>query len=255
MREQTLDFLVVPEEMSVDTGDVPTIYLTETKQEKENTLYRYQSADILTEQISAQIYTLFPDAEITGTDTFIVYAPLEHSGKTSLALEICKQIAGSLYVGMECFSSMGDTAGSIEELLYAIMQSDVSVSESLIKQRSPFYNSYMLTSPDCYCDLKCLDYAHMEWFLSLLKSSGQYQAIVLDVGCAVFDDMKMLDLADRLLVVKAPGEMGTQIFESMKRGLKKNGCTKVITKMEVISLPYKNHELYQLDAFVRELLH
>lgn len=254
LQSQTLHLIVTSEPDIFNSLDIPIIFLSGIRQEGTNVLYRYQNADALTEEITMYFSGLYTVVDMQGAEIIMVYSPLGRCGKTALALELVRQIPGSLYLGMECFSSLDMEAGSLEGLLYSIMQKDASILEELPHLQGALYSGYMLKSPDCYYDLRSLDYEHLEWFLAQLKTCKMYTSIVLDVGGTVFDNPKMLNLCDRLLVPTVQGERESQVIAGMERGFQKNGCKDILTKMEFLALPDQYQEPYRFEDFVRKLL-
>ncbi len=237
LREQSLSLLVVSEMLTQPEYDVPRIFLSGARSSEEDSIYRYQSAAGILEQISSYFFRVIPQAAAGDTSIYMVFSPIGRCGKTALALELVRQIPGSLYIGMEDFCSLPEEGPGFCRLLYSIMQKNREVLEELEGCRRSLCSGYILPSSDCYYDLRVLDREHLEWFCSQLRQSGQYTAIIFDVGAGVLDSPELFDCFDRILVPLPSGYRGNRKVSSMEAGLMRFGYKQVLERMEYLELP------------------
>lgn len=254
LKEHALTMLVTAQRMAGEMPEIPMLYLSAVHTDEENAVYRYQSGTRLVEQITVHFRSLVPDSRTQETWVYMVYSPIGRSGKTSLALELTRQLAGSLYIGMENFSSLESTGGTLGSLLYSVMQKDERVLDELNGIRVPYHGSFLVASPPAYYDLRVLDYEHLSWFLTQLCRSSEYSAIILDVDAGVFETMELLRCGGRLLVPVLHGDKENKKLQSMEQAMRAWGCRELYERMEFVALPDAQKEGAEFERCVKELL-
>lgn len=254
MKDHKVDLLVLAQEITGEAFQIPSLYLSAIQRDEENMIYRYQCGDRLAEEIAFHFRRLVPDSRTRETEVYMVYSPLGRCGKTALALEVTRQLPGSLYIGMETYNSLNITGGALSQLLYSIMQKEESVLDELKELRSPYHGSYIVASSLSYYDLRVLDYEHLSWFLARLCKASEYSAIILDVDAGVFDSMELLRCGDRLLVPVLRGDKENIKLRSMERAMRAWGYQELYERMELIEMPDLHIQRGEFQRFVKELL-
>lgn len=254
LKEQPLTLLIMPRTQEKTKWDIPVLFLSDTRTEDEKLLFRYQSAARLSERISDCFFRTIPQKDTKDAAVYMVYSPFGRCGKTALALELTRQLPGSLYIGMEEFNSLPGNGQGFQQLLYSIMQKHAGAIEELAECRQDMFSAYALASPDCYFDFRVLDREHLEWFCNLLKQSGEYTAVVFDVGSGVFESPELLLCCDRLLVPLPAGQQESKKKKSMEAGLTRLGFRQLLERMEYLELPDADRDRTLFQRRVSELL-
>lgn len=254
LESHTMVLLVSAQTVSADGIKIPVIWLSEERMSNENTIFRYQCGAKLVEQITYYFMQLVPGSRERETGIYMVYSPVGRSGKTALALELVRQLPGSLYIGMESYSSLEVAGGTFGHLLYSIMHKEEEILEELAELRSPYYGSYILASALAYYDLRVLDYEHLFWFLERLRGAGEYSAVVLDVDAGVFDTMEVLGCSDRLFMPVLQGERENLRLRSMECIMQAWGYQEIYNRIEFVKLPNAQTQKTEFQKYVRELL-
>lgn len=250
LEHQSLSLLVVGESMELKGITVPMVYFSSEKGRGKEYIYRYQKAGALLQEVLIHFERHMPVKKQGECAVYGISSAVGRSGKTRLALELCRQIPGSLYIGMETYNSLSYQNHSLGNFLYELMQCKEECVEQMQELLVPFHESYVLPSPDCACDLRTLDAYHLEWFLKLLKSREHYTAIILDVGVGVLESPECFGVCDRLLfLVRADS---TRHVESMERGWKRLGYQQLIERLEYCELPEEEEELAQYVTRLRK---
>ncbi len=235
LTEKSLAFLISGMEEIIEAEDIPVIRLVEKKTTDYGMLYRYQKASLIKTDILERYEYLLPE-KLTGESLIYgIYSPIGRCGKTTFALELLRQLRGSMYIGMETFNSINMDCGSIEPLLYGIMQKDETVFSELMELSGDWDGRRLLRSPDCYADLKYIDIDHLSWFLRGLSERTGITSVVMDIGPGVFEGPEMLKVCDRIIV---PYDTDNDIrINSMESGFKKIGLTEITDRMEYVRMP------------------
>ena len=220
-------------------------------------LYRYRSASQLVEDITACVIPLLPEQRSAGMPVYMVYSPCARCGKTTLALELTRQLPGALYIGMETYNSLLEAAkqGSFGQLLYGIMQEDPAVCDRLQTIRQVWHNSYLVPSADAYYDLRVLDEPHMQWFLDALAQTGQYTAVVLDIGTGAIGEPGLLRLGQRIWVPVWEDAASQHKLDCMRNAMAVWDCQDIPDRMEVIPMQDRKGWEAGIPQLVRDRLH
>lgn len=254
LETHAMTLLVLAQPLTGGGVDIPVLHLVEIPDDEPDTVYRYQCGTMLMEQITGYFRQFIPDIRDKNVMVYMVYSPVGRSGKTALALELTRQLPGSLYIGMEHYSSMEVDGDRFDKLLYSIMQKEERVFEELTAVRQVYYGSYMVGSALSYYDLRELDYEHLSWFLAGLRELGEYSAVVLDVDAGVFATMELLGCADRLFVPVISGDVEGVKLKSMQHAMQSWGYREIYERMEFVSLPNAQDSQAEFQKYVRELL-
>ena len=103
LRTQKLEFLLIDEEFESLDIDVPTIYVSDQREDaKEGYIYKYQSMNAIAKKLLS--YMKKEQVDYQKLRVYGVYSPLGRCGKTTIAKEICKHHRNSLYINMEAVS-------------------------------------------------------------------------------------------------------------------------------------------------------
>lgn len=254
VENHTLVLLVSAHEIVSLAVSIPVVYLSAEATAEENIIYRYQRGSKLVEELTSFFRQIVPENRQQKTIVYMVYSPIGRSGKTTLALELARQLSGSLYIGMETYNSLDIEEGDFGSLLYSIMQKEDRVLDEVRALKTPYHGSYIVASSAAYYDLHVLDYEHLSWFLTVLCQSSEYGAIILDVDAGVFDTMEMLCCGDRLLVPVLQGDIESRRLQHMERAMKAWGHHELYARMEFVELPDYKTQRETFQAYVKEVL-
>ncbi|MBR6221929.1 MAG: hypothetical protein IKQ71_00675 [Lachnospiraceae bacterium] len=239
--KDSLVFLLSGIDEAVSSFQGTLIKLVDTKTTDYDKLYRYQKASLLKADILERFEYRMPKKATEQSVIYGVYSPIGRCGKTTLALELLRQLSGSFYIGMETFNSLLIECQSIEPLLYGIMQKDENVFSEILDISGSMNGQRVLRSPDCFIDFKAVDLEHLSWFLAGLCERLMLSAVILDIGAGVFESPEMLKVCDRLIV---PVDIyDDPRIRSMESGFKRAGFSDIIENMEYVRLPIGAEEL------------
>ncbi len=238
------------------SGRLPDAQIEDDQRPADRRIYRYRPASRLVDDITACVMPLLPRQSDGEMPVYMVYSPCAASGKTTMALELARQLPGSLYIGMEDYNSLGVNEMQMHfgRLLYAIMQEDPAITESLLSIRQVWHNSYFIPSADAYYDLCVLDLKHLQWFIDRTKQSGQYTALIMDIGTGALEDPGLLRLGHRIVIPVYEDEVSKQKHISMKRAFDVWDCQDVLDRMEVIPVSHGGDWKVRIQNVVRELI-
>ncbi len=157
-------------------------------------IYRYQSGERIAKEING---ILNCEGLYAARDrpAVAIYSPIGRCGKTKMALDFvrAREERRWIYIGLEDYG-IHPVDGINDWLYYVKERKEEKIVEIIDRSEG------LLASPFSPFDTKLLDRTDMEWLISILKKSKQYQGILFDIGTGVLKDITILTLFDRVLV-------------------------------------------------------
>ncbi len=216
-----------------DTFDgVKVVKLSETATEEPGTIYRYQKAGDLIQEMRLQFQEMVDECA-TG-QVFAVTSACGGIGKTSVSLELMRQLPCSMYLGMEVVSSFVTEHDNLGHLLYGIMHMQEDILKQLWDMKEPCGMGMMIHSPDFFSDLQSLDGEHFSWFLKRLRQEQPEINIVLDMDIGVSPEI--ISCSERVIMLHGDGSLDDEKTENIKRAWKRQGMEELYARVEHVYL-------------------
>ena len=254
----------------------PLLLLTAAKDQG---ICRYQSCDEIMKQISdalkanpgpqpqasrAEMVSESLSGEIP-CRIYGVYSPVGRCGKTTFAVTlgmILSEEKSALYVnmegchGFEAFADLSE-AKNLTDLIYMKRMNaqdskwDVrSLLDDCITRWDPLC---VLNPPPLSCDLGDISSAEWSELLDDVKSSGEYAAIVLDIGSSIRDTAQLLDQCERIYLPVLEDRISQGKVAQFEMTLDKTGYSRLKDRICKVAVPRLRSDS-ELSAFPRQLL-
>lgn len=225
------DGLVWPEAVE----GVTLMTLTDRRTREDNSIYKYQSAEDVAENIKRYLKVWIPEEmEVAGGCCFCgVYSPLGRCGKTQLAKGICLCNPGSLYVAMEEY---GRRSAQGEEILYNLIFQNDNILRLIGSLKNNQYGFQELTGILSYQDIRLLKKENISWLKEQLLVGGDYSRVVFDVGAGALWSLDILGVMDRIYVPVLEDETSgikLQAFREVLRGEAYGGISEKLVYLSV----------------------
>ncbi len=216
LRTQKLEFLLIDEEFESLDIDVPTIYVSDQREDaKEGYIYKYQSMNAIAKKLLS--YMKKEQVDYQKLRVYGVYSPLGRCGKTTIAKEICKHHRNSLYINMEEYPEEVDTSTNSEVFIYYLANYNPEVLNLIAQLKEDFRGNKSILGVNFYQDLRHVSKSNISWFLDMLKANMDFKRVVFDIGQGVLMDIDILSCFDRVIVPTLSDEISLkklQIFKS-----------------------------------------
>lgn len=216
LRTQKLEFLLIDEEFESLDIDVPTIYVSEQREDaKEGYIYKYQSMNAIAKKLLS--YMKKEQVDYQKLRVYGVYSPLGRCGKTTIAKEICKHHRNSLYINMEEYPEEVDTSTNSEVFIYYLANYNPEVLNLITQLKEDFRGNKSILGVNFYQDLRHISKSNISWFLDMLKANMDFKRVVFDIGQGVLMDIDILSCFDRVIVPTLSDEISLkklQLFKS-----------------------------------------
>lgn len=210
-----------------------------TEQENMRVLFKYQPADRILREIHAGIGKVAGSMDTKSIwrgekQIFAVYSPWNHRLRTPFALTAAEQLSAGkklLYLNFSVCSGFCKSMGlepdmDMGDLFYLLREGE---EELLAKLKSSIYplGSYQVipppANPEHYMEWKKGEVRH---FLELLLEKTDFEVLLLDLGCVMSGFFEVLDLCQKIWILKEnrtskdPGiEELKELLEKFKEGL------------------------------------
>lgn len=216
LRTQKLEFLLIDEEFESLDIDVPTIYVSDQREDaKEGYIYKYQSMNAIAKKLLS--YMKKEQVDYQKLRVYGVYSPLGRCGKTTIAKEICKHHRNSLYINMEEYPEEVDTSTNSEVFIYYLANYNPEVLNLIAQLKEDFGGNKNILGVNFYQDLRHVSKSNISWFLDMLKANMDFKRVVFDIGQGVLMDIDILSCFDRVIVPTLGDEISLkklQLFKS-----------------------------------------
>lgn len=216
LRTQKLEFLLIDEEFESLDIDVPTIYVSDQREDaKEGYIYKYQSMNAIAKKLLS--YMKKEQADYQKLRVYGVYSPLGRCGKTTIAKEICIHHRNSLYINMEEYPEEVDTSTNSEVFIYYLANYNPEVLNLIAQLKEDFRGNKSILGVNFYQDLRHISKSNISWFLDMLKANMDFKRVVFDIGQGVLMDIDILSCFDRVIVPTLGDEISLkklQLFKS-----------------------------------------
>lgn len=216
LRTQKLEFLLIDEEFESLDIDVPTIYVSDQREDaKEGYIYKYQSMNAIAKKLLS--YMKKEQVDYQKLRVYGVYSPLGRCGKTTIAKEICIHHRNSLYINMEEYPKEVDTSTNSEVFIYYLANYNPEVLNLIAQLKEDFRGNKSILGVNFYQDLRHISKSNISWFLDMLKANMDFKRVVFDIGQGVLMDIDILSCFDRVIVPTLSDEISLkklQLFKS-----------------------------------------
>lgn len=209
--------------------------LTDRRTREDNSIYKYQSAETVAEDIKRYLKVWIPEErEADRHGGFCaVYSPLGRCGKTQLAKGICLCNPGSLYVAMEEY---GRRNAQGEEVLYNLIFQNDNILKLIGSLKNNQYGFQEITGILSYQDIRMLKKENISWLKEQLLVGGDYGRVVFDIGAGALWSLDILGVMDRVYVPVLEDESSgikLQAFREMLRGEAYGGVSEKLVYLNV----------------------
>ncbi len=232
LMKRELVYLLVGSACNFEGLEVKKVTLTDRVTSKEDEIYRYQKAADLVQEMRLRFETIMPSAIRMQLQVYGVTSAYGGSGKTTVALELLRQLPGSLYIGMEGCSSLARGTSDFGQLLYGIMQKNDNVISRLMDMAEPHGAGYVMQSPVCFGDLQVLDQEHLRWFLQRIKEEASLGSVIFDMSEAL--SPALVDCCDRVIILHPCEEGDFNKTENLQRAWEQQGYHTLYERAEHI---------------------
>lgn len=209
LRRNSLDLIVGTDREALNlfrsNTDLVKLWLTQddknmmSKKKDWYTLYRFQSAEVIADLVKEIVRKKQQGLE-QQKKLVAVYSPIGRCGKTTLALDFVKRTTYGnwLYVGMEDYSSFGDSdvarkAEADDYFYYWKTRNQEGINGYLGNAQN------VIASGNSFFDARQVDVEDMIWLRAMLEAS-EYNGAVFDIGSGVLQDFRLLESFDVILV-------------------------------------------------------
>lgn len=219
-------FIESGEGMNVPEGEIPARSTYILSEERETcgfvfpSIYKYQSTEKILKQIMQSYDKKRGSMAKKGLPVRItgIYSPVKRCGKTTLSLCLSRILAEKksvLYLNFEELcgeaflrkDSNPDAAG-ISDVLYrcALKEPSGCLSDIEIQNHDGF--DY-LAAPDCPDDIHSADCSILKFIVEEFSKTGVYREIIIDLGDALAEPEKVLDICDEIIMPVSDDEAGS----------------------------------------------
>lgn len=226
-------FIEIGEGMNVPEGEIPAKSTYVLSEERETgdfiypSIYKYQSTEMILKQIMHNYDKKRNSAVRKGSPVRVtgIYSPEKRCGKTTLSLNLARILAEKrsvLYLNFEEFCNeeflrkeINPAAAGISDLLYkcAVDEAEECLEGIEIQNRDGF--DY-LAAPSCPDDIHSADCSVLRFIVEEFSKSGLYREIVIDLGDALADPEKILEVCDEIIMPvpdDAGGSMKAELWQ------------------------------------------
>ena len=193
-----VDEELLPQTGGYDGGDCIILSGGESRIEDDRrVIYKYQSYENIIKEILLYASSKDELRNIVSRKSVLkligMFSPIERSGQTDLGLAVGQNLAKTyrtLYVNMDCYSSLKDRLGlsfegDLSDMLYA-MDNDSGSIATLIGGSSGSLNGLDIMPPmDRHEDLISIDIQDWLRFLRHIENETDYEFVILDMSKAV----------------------------------------------------------------------
>ena len=222
-----------------------------------NTIYKYQPIQGLIKDVMGRLnHQGITFEKENNVKAYGVYSPIGRSGKTRLALGICRYIGNGLYLGMEEYSGFSYEKYGMDDLMFYIKERNKASLLGKIKgmtQRAEGVE--IIESPLYYLDMRTLKYQDMKWLLVMLKTSGLYSVIVADIGGGSVGDFNLLNGFDTIYVPILEGQVAQQKKNHMEHFFQKMEQKEILEKIQYLQVPEEPFFSIAMEQWLAALFH
>ena len=207
--DNRLSMLLIGEAAVIPEGIDACMTLCESARPKPGScaVYKYQSADALATQILTFIRAQAKTVRAESGLVIACISPYGSSGKSTLAMGLCKSYAPSLYVNMEelqppeCMEEL--TRKRCERLLYYIVSKNPEMSGMVTSREQEGFDR--LLDGSSFSEFRQLMPEHISELIKTIRDTDRYQRIVFDIGLGSLSSWQLLSLFDRVYITLPDG--------------------------------------------------
>lgn len=229
----------------------------------ENGLYRYQSADLLAQQIcsSANLkqHQNTNGGSIGKTGLIGIYTPIGRCLQTSFALVLGQMLASKyrvLYLNFEAYSGFTQMMqknfnADMADLLYFLKNLSHDFSQQFTSMKQTINGLDYIPPAFSYMDISNVLPGEWEHFLSVLGECGEYDYIILDLTDYVQGLYQILRLCSHVYTITRNDGMALAKISHYETVLKELAYEDVLEKTRKCSFPIYR----QIPATMEDLLY
>lgn len=253
LEDHTLDVILINEVYNTENYNAKVVKLSD-KRNQEGCIFKYQSVlDILAkleldEKNEAKKY------EFTGL--IGIYSPVGRCGKTNLSLAIGRSCKNAIYLNLEEYSSIGlemldcvgnesesDIKGLNDKIFYYLMTENKELISYLGRcpKLKKYNNLKMISWVNNYGDTKLVTADKLKWFWEVLENTGEYDALIVDIGAGAINDLSVLSVFDVVYVPLVKESISTSKLTRFGKWISSEGCN--YKKVYLPNVDYMNDQL------------
>ena len=199
-------------------------------------IYKYQPVSVICKLIRKELLA-FTGSNRNVAECIAVYSPLGRCGKTRLAKTLAgyDEVRGGLYIGMEDFCTNMNSMTS--NILYLLKSRSSELGEAINTELVTEFGIRNIYPSGSYMDTRDISKDEMKTLLDALLKTGRFTSIVCDVGGAVFGDLSILDLFDRVFMPVLNDQQSIKKLELYMKYMKETGNQNVLRKTKTVHVP------------------
>ncbi len=227
------------------------LFLTEERSEEVNTVYRYQSADVILQQIM----NAFFEGELYGEQTLAAngegvrigfYSPIRRCLQTGFALTLGQILAKKsrvLYLNLEAFSGLGERFGvetegdDLADLIYYYKNLPEEFEGRFQQARRRINELDYIPPALSFMDVQQLSEEEWDGFLERLRQSGRYEYMILDFSEALQGLPYLLSKCTRIYGIQRKDAVSQAKKVHYERVMKELRHEDILTKTVWYTLP------------------
>ena len=174
-----------------------------------------------------------------------VYSPNGYCGKTTLAMSLA-HIKGekrrTLYLNLEEFSGVEfpEGSGNLSDALYYHRTLGASAGAKLLSVVEPANGFDYIAPAVCAKDIAQTDAEELIAFIDNVALAGEYELIVVDIGCLVKEPWKLLERSDLILCPSPDSRHRKRRLEEFEKYMYMAEYNSVIDKLKKVDIIYDN---------------
>jgi len=252
----TVELLLVDEHLYDEVRNVPAqqiIRLCEQpvlmEGETDACVAKFQAGDELVRDVlymyNGQLLPERRGMENTNCKMVCVYSPNGYCGKTTLAMTLA-HIKGekkrTLYLNLEEFSGMElpEENGTISDALYYYRTLGVAAGAKLLSVIGHANGFDYIAPAVCVKDIAQTDTDELITFIDNVALVGEYELIVVDIGCLVKEPWKLLERSDLILCPSPDSRHRKRRQEEFEKYMYMAEYKNVIDKLKKVDIVYDN---------------
>ena len=210
---------------------------------------KFQAGDELVRDVlymyNGQLLPERRGVENTNCRMVCVYSPNGYCGKTTLAMTLA-HIKGekkrTLYLNLEEFSGMElpEENGTISDALYYHRTLGVAAGAKLLSVIGHANGFDYIAPAVCVKDIAQTDTDEFITFIDSVALVGEYELIVVDIGCQVKEPWKLLERSDLILCPSPDSRHRKRRQEEFEKYMYMAEYKNVIDKLKKVDIVYDN---------------
>ena len=202
IEQNRLCLLLAGETVVLPALDVPQMVIRETGRPgaEETAFYKYQSAEVIAQQMIRYLKTVTEAACDKSCLAIACISPYGRSGKTRLAQGICRAFQRSLYVNMESFQQPEYLSQERKNLCEKALYFLVSGNDEVLRMKTETAEFDRLLDGTGFTELRQLTAQHVRFLCGCAREENAYRRLVFDLDPGALSSWSVLREFDRIYV-------------------------------------------------------